>query len=380
MRDLWFRFKAACIRLKYKYFLKEIFFLQDPENVHERMVRVGHFLGKYAWSRALVRWLFYYEHHSLEQNIAGITFKNPIGLAAGFDKDAYLTQILPEVGFGFEEAGSITGQPCDGNPRPWLWRLPKSRSLVVNYGLKNQGSEIISARLKKMKFNFPLGISLAKTNSKDTAEDQKGIADYAKAYKTFSTAGVGDYFTINISCPNAYGGEPFTDPVRLEKLLEVLYQGSWKKPVFIKMPADLDFAVVDELVAVARKYKITGLICTNLTKKRDNSKISPEDKMPEKGGISGKVVEDLSNQLIAHIYKSTGKEFVIIGCGGVFSGADAYKKIRLGASLIQLITGMIFEGPEIIGLINHDLVNLLKKDGFASIVEAVGADFKSKNN
>ena len=379
MKDAWFRLKAAVIRFKYKYILKEIFFLQDPETVHERMVRVGHFLGKHAWSRSLVRWLFFYQHHMLEQRVAGLTFKNPIGLAAGFDKEAQLTQILPEVGFGFMEAGSVTGVACNGNPRPWLWRLPKSRALVVNYGLKNDGSAAISQRLKKLKFAFPIGISLAKANSPDTVEEQKGIADYLKAYKTFVAAGVGDYFTINISCPNAFGGEPFTDPAKLDRLLAALSLGSQKKPVFIKMPPDLSTAVLDEILAVARKYKVTGFISTNLTKQRNNGKISAEDKLPEKGGISGKVVEDLANEQIAYIYKKTGREFVIIGCGGVFSAADAYKKIRLGACLIQMITGMIFEGPEIIGLINHDLVSLLKKDGFASIIEAVGADFKPKN-
>jgi len=380
MSDFFFRAKAAVIRFKYKYFLKEIFFLQNPETVHDRMVRVGHFLGKHAWSRKLVHWAFFYGHPSLEQRVAGIEFKNPIGLAAGFDKDAYLTQILPEVGFGFEEAGSITGVACDGNPRPWLWRLKKSRALVVNYGLKNDGAEKIRDRLKPLKFKIPLGISLAKANSKETVEDEKGIADYQKAYRTFLEAGIGDYFTVNISCPNAYGGEPFTDPARLDKLLGAMSQGGWKKPMFIKMPSDLDEPAVDGLLEVARKYKITGLICTNLTKNRSNIKINTNDFLPEKGGISGKVVEDLSNRLIAYIYKKTGKEFVLVGCGGVFSAADAYKKIRLGASLIQLITGMIFEGPEVIGLINHGLAGLLAKDGFKNISEAVGADFKAKNN
>ncbi len=376
MSDFFFRAKAAIIRFKYKYFLKEIFFLQDPETVHDRMVRVGAFLGRHAWTKKLVHWAFFYSHPSLEQMIAGIKFRSPIGLAAGFDKDAYLTQILPEVGFGFEEAGSITGVACDGNPKPWLWRLKKSKALVVNYGLKNDGAEKIRDRLKGLKFKIPLGISLAKANSKETVEDEKGIADYQKAYRTFLEAGIGDYFTVNISCPNAYGGEPFTDPARLDKLLEALSQGGWKKPVFIKMPSDLETSAIDALLEVARKYKITGLVCTNLTKNRSNIKINTNDFLPEKGGISGKVVEDLSNRLISYVYKKTGREFVLVGCGGVFSAEDAYKKIRLGAPLIQMITGMIFEGPEVIGQINYGLAKLLARDGFKNIAEAVGADFK----
>lgn len=377
MRERWFTVKAQIIRFLYRYVLKELFFLRDPEFVHEHMVRVGCFLGKHAWSRALVRHLFFYRHAALEQTVAGIKFQNPVGVAAGFDKDAYLTQILPEVGFGFEEIGSVTGVGCDGNPRPWLWRLPKSRALVVNYGLKNEGSENIAARLRPLKFKFPLGVSLAKANSPATVEEEQGIADYVKAYQTFLKAGIGDYFTVNISCPNAYGGEPFTDPGKLDRLLAALYAAGWKKPVFIKLPADLPDVQVDALVAVCRKYRITGFICTNLSKDRQNPKINPADKLPEKGGISGKVVQEASDQLIAYLYKKTRGEFVIIGCGGVFNAEDAYRKIRLGASLIQMITGLIFEGPEVVGLINQGLKRFLQCDGFKHISEAVGVDIKS---
>ena len=374
MSEAWFKLKAQVIRFLYKHILKELFFLRDPEFVHEHMVRIGHFLGEHAWSQALVRSLFFYRHPVLEQTVAGMKFQNPIGLAAGFDKDAYLTQILPEVGFGYMEAGSITGAACDGNPRPWLWRLPKSRALVVNYGLKNEGSEKIAARLKPLKLKFPLGISLAKANSPATVEEGRGIADYVKAYRTFLAAGVGDYFTVNISCPNAYGGEPFTDPDKLDRLLAALCEGGWRKPVFVKMPAGLANSQVDALVEVSRKYKITGFICTNLSKDHQSPKINPADKLPEKGGISGKVVQEASDQLIAYLYKKTRNEFVIIGCGGVFDAEDAYRKIRLGASLIQLITGLIFEGPEVIGLINQGLKILLQRDGFKHVSEAVGAD------
>lgn len=377
MSERWFLFKAKTIRFLYRYVLKELFFLRDPEFVHERMVRVGYFLGKHAWSRALVRALFFYQHRLLEQTVAGIKFQNPVGLAAGFDKDAYLTQILPEVGFGFEEIGSVTGVACDGNPRPWLWRLPKSRALVVNYGLKNEGSEKIAVRLKSLKFKFPLGVSLAKANSPTTVEEEQGIIDYVKAYQTFLKAEIGDYFTVNISCPNAYGGEPFTDPDKLDRLLAALYAEGWKKPVFIKLPAGLPDAQVDALVGVCRKYQVTGFICTNLSKDRQNPKINPADKLPEQGGISGKVVQEASDRLIAYLYKKTRREFVIIGCGGVFNAEDAYRKIRLGASLIQIITGLIFEGPEVVGLINQGLKKFLQRDGFKKISEAVGADIKT---
>lgn len=355
----------------YKRVLKPMFFLRDPENVHDGMTAVGKFLGSYNALRKLTSSFFKYEHPSLEQVVAGISFKNPIGLAAGFDKNAELTQIMPSVGFGFEEVGSITGEPCPGNPRPRLWRMKKSQSLMVYYGLKNDGCESIRSRIKDLRFRIPIGISIAKTNSKETVEEEKGIKDYLKAYRTFVEAGIGDYFTVNISCPNTFGGEPFTTPEKLDRLLSALRQIPNPKPVFIKMPAEISDETLDGLIEVARKHKITGFISTNLAKSRQNEAIK-DGVVPVNGGMSGKVVQKLSDKQIEYIYKKCGKEFVIIGCGGVFTALDAYRKIKLGASLIQLITGMVYLGPQVIKEINQGLVDLLKADGFSNISEAVG--------
>lgn len=367
--------KDAIIGFLYRGILKPVFFLQDPEDVHDRMTAMGEFLGKYSVTRGLTSRFFGYQNKMLEQNICGILFKNPIGLAAGFDKDARLTQILPAVGFGFEEAGSITGQPCPGNPRPRLWRLKKSQSLMVYYGLKNDGCEAISKRIKDVRFKIPVGISIAKTNDQSSAVEQQGIDDYVKAYKTFVDAGIGDYFTVNISCPNAFGGEPFTTPEKFERLMSALRAISSPKPVFIKMPAEMPHAVIDGIIEVARKFAVAGFISTNLAKDRGNSFIK-DSQVPVQGGMSGKVVQELSDRQIAYLYGKTKGEFVLVGCGGVFSARDAYKKIRLGASLIQLITGMIFQGPQLIGEINRGLAELLKQDGFPNISQAVGVDNK----
>lgn len=371
----WYRLVARAAAIKYKYFFKPLFFLQDPEVVHDRMVRFGSFLGKFALTRSLLRGLFGYGNSVLKQTVAGIEFKSPIGLAAGFDKDAYLTQVLPNVGFGFEEIGSITGEPCAGNPKPWLWRLPKSQSLVVYYGLKNQGAQAIASRLYGQSFAFPIGVSLAKTNSEDTVEEEKGIADYVKVYRTFLEKNIGDYFTVNISCPNAFGGEPFTEPDKLNRLLGELKAVNSGKPMFVKLPADISTEKLEEIIGVARRHGVTGFICSNLTKNRNNPKIKETD-LPDRGGLSGKVVQDLSDDLIRQIYRRCGKEFVIIGCGGVFSAEDAYKKIQLGASLVQLITGLIYQGPQLVSQINQDLVRLLERDGYKDLAEAVGADFR----
>ncbi len=365
------RIRNSILRWKYKWLLKPIFFRNDPEVVHDRMTSVGHFLGKYGFTKILTSLFLNYSDPSLNQNILGINFKNPVGLSAGFDKDAILTDIMPSVGFGFMEIGSITGEYCAGNPKPRLWRLKKSKSLAVYYGLKNQGCESIAERLKNKLFKIPIGVNIAKTNCEDTVDTEKGIEDYFKAYQAFQN--IGNYFTINISCPNAFGGQPFTDSKKLDALLHKITSIPKTKPIFLKLSPDLSTQEIDEIIEVATKYKVDGFICTNLTKNRDNKKILDEN-IPTVGGLSGKIVGNLSDELIKYIYKKTNKQFVIIGVGGVFSAEDAYKKIKAGASLVELITGMIFEGPQVISEINLGLVKLLKADGYKNISEAVGKE------
>lgn len=340
----------------------------DPENVHDFFTTSGRFLGSNSFTKAITKTFFSYSNPALEQTILGVKFSNPIGLAAGFDKNALLTSILPSVGFGFMEVGTITGERCEGNPKPRLWRLKKSKSLVIYYGLKNDGSDAISNRLKNRKLEIPLITSIGKTNIENTVETEKGIRDYLKAYKQLIN--IGQFSDINISCPNAFGGQPFSDPEKLDQLLTEIEKVATKKPLLLKMPPDLNDKQLDSILEVAKKHKVTGFICTNLTKIRTSKII--DDFVPEKGSFSGKVVENLSNDLIGRIYKKTKGEYIIIGCGGVFSAEDAYKKIKLGASLVQLITGMIFEGPQVIGEINLGLVKLLQKDGYKNISQAIG--------
>jgi dihydroorotate dehydrogenase len=357
----------------YKHLFKPLAFRYDPEFVHDRILVLGKLLGKTSLGRVVTHKLFSYSHPALKQTLLGIDFPNPIGLSAGFDKNAELLDILPSVGFGFAEVGSITGEACDGNLQKRLWRLPKSQSLVVYYGLKNDGAEKIAARLKHKKFQVPIGISVAKTNSPTTVDVVAGIKDYAKAYEAF--ADIGSYTTINISCPNTYGGQPFTDPALLEQLLSAIDKIPSSKPVFVKLSPDLGMDGVDQLLAVIDKHNVQGIVCSNLTKNRNNSKII-ETEVPEVGGFSGKVVEDLANELISHVYRKTQGKYIVIGSGGVFSAEDAYKKIKLGASLIQMITGMVYQGPQIIGEINQGLVKLLARDGYSNVRDAVGVDNK----
>ncbi len=362
--------------LLYRNLLKPILFKFDPEAIHDFFVSSGHYLGKCPLSRAIAALLFSYKSRRLKQTVLGIKFKNPIGLVAGFDKNARLTQILPSVGFGFEVIGSITGEPCAGNSeRPRLWRLPRSKGLVVFYGLMNDGCEAISKRLSKLKFRFPIGVSIAKTNDDTTVELEAGIRDYIKAVKTLKNTG--DFFVINISCPNAFGGEPFTAPERLDLLLAAIDKEKVFKPVMLKLPVDISTHELDELIQVCDKHHVHGLILSNLTKNRRLVSVDQDEiKGINVGGISGASTSDLANNLISHAYQAAGDRYVIVGVGGVFNANDAYEKIKLGASLVGMITGMIYEGPQVVGRINKGLVKLLKKDGFKNISEAIGSAHK----
>lgn len=369
--------KQRIIGWFYRRIGKPIFFKFDPELVHDRITLLGKLFGSNPLTRRLVRVLFNVDHPSLVQNVAGLHFRNPVGLSAGFDKNAQLINILPSVGFGHMEIGSVTQHPYEGNPKPRLYRLKKSRGLVVYYGLKNIGVKKIVDRIRKRKDpSGIIGISVAKTNAPSTADLAGGIADYVACLEYLESNNVGDYYTINISCPNTFGGEPFTTAESLRPLLSAITKLKIKKSIFIKMPTNLPKQQFDQLLQLIVEYKVTGVVIGNLTKVRDSNLIKDQIPGHIKGGISGKPTEQLSNDLIAYTYRHYGQNLIIVGVGGIFSAEDAYRKIRLGATLVQLITGMIFVGPQLIGEINAGLVSFLARDDFRNISEAVGYDVK----
>jgi dihydroorotate dehydrogenase len=342
------KIRNRCIRTLYKGLIKPVLFKMDPEFVHDGFILAGRLLGSNPLTRALTRLLFDYSHPLLERTVAGIHFKNPIGLSAGFDKNAQLTKIIPCVGFGFMEVGSVTGEPCAGNPKPRLWRHPELQSIRVYYGLMNDGCRAIAKRLTGKHFAIPVGINVAKTNNEATCEVVTGVLDYAKAFKTMKDCGA--YITVNLSCPNAFGGQPFTDPIKLEKLLQKLDSIPTKKPIFLKLSPDMPTSELDKLLAISQKHRVHGFVCTNLTKKHDFGN----------GGLSGKAVADLSLAQIRHIHQKTKDSMAIIACGGIFTAEDAWQRLEAGASLLELITGMIFEGPQLISTINQGLVERIE--------------------
>lgn len=363
----------------YTHGIKPLLFMQKPDAVHAHLLKTGGFVQRIPLARAVLRASWAYENPAyLSQMVAGIPFRNPIGLSAGFDKNCELLPLLKSVGFGFMEGGSVTFEPCAGNPKPWFHRLPNTKSLVVHVGLANQGVTAILARLAgysaAIRQDFPLNLSVAKTNAPNACTTEQSLADYLGSLAAIKRSNEPQLITINISCPNTYGGEPFTTPDRLEKLLHAVDDLCLDQPLFIKMPALTSWKAARALLDVAASHRVAGVTLSNLAK--DRSRIQLKDPLPDSiaGGLSGKPTWDISNELIRQTYRTYGERFVIIGVGGVFNAEDAYTKIKLGANLVELITGMIFQGPQLIGQINRGLVGLLERDGFTNVSQAVGVD------
>ena len=250
----------------YEKILKPIFFRFDPEHVHDFFVGIGQLLGSNPLTRWVVSASCDYEHPSLATRVAGIDFKNPIGLGAGFDKDARLTKIMPAVGFGFMEVGAITHFPYEGNKGLRLARLPDDRSLIVYYGLKNAGAAAIEKRLRRLRFAFPVGVNIAKTNRADI-KGEASVEDYVATYRQLSY--YFSYVTLNISCPNAQDGCTFQDPALLDALLEALSKEPKLRPVFLKLSTHLSMDEVDAIIAVVERYHLVdGFVLGNFQRSR----------------------------------------------------------------------------------------------------------------
>ncbi len=362
----------------YRNLIKPILFKINPETVHEHMTLLGQMLGSSTVIRKIFTYTLCYKNPDLVQEIAGMKFENPIGLAAGFDYEARLTQILPFVGFGFETIGTITNQPYEGNIRPMLGRLPNSKSLMVNKGFKNLGAEKTIQKLKKLSYNFPLGVSIGRTNKKELVTQKQSVEDIASAFLAFERSRTKhSYYELNISCPNLMGDVSFYPPKNLEDLLVRIDRLHLSRPLFIKMPIEKNDTEVLQMLKVITRHNVKGVVFGNLQKDRKNIVLDPKEvREYPVGNFSGKPTFARSNELIKLTYKKYGKKLIIIGCGGVFSAEDAYLKIKLGASLVQLITGIIYQGPQLVSEINYKLVDLLKKDGYTNISQAVGANNK----
>ena len=369
---LWLGFRA----------IRPLIFLMEPEQAHYSLKRMGVLLGSNPVTRWLTGLLMDYNHKSLAITVDGINYRNPVGLSAGFDKDGELTKIYPSIGFGLAELGSFTGEICPGNPGKRLFRMIKSKAIVVWYGLNNEGAETISKRLAKEDFGrLRVGINAANSNLTPEFDLEMSINDYLKTMKLFKD--IGDYYDVNISCPNTQDGEPFVDKKNLDALLTRINEEIRPisdKPIYVKLAADMTLDEINTIVDGCIEHGMDGVVCTNLAKPQYNSEHRPEEyptvdgRLPKgKGAMSGLPLQRISTNVIRHVYRRTRGKLTIIGVGGIFTAKDAYEKITSGASLLHMITTMIFDGPQNINEINRGLVKLLKKDGFETMAEAVGS-------
>ncbi len=309
----------------------------------------------------------------------GLHFANPVGLAAGFDKNAELVRFWPSVGFGFAEAGSVTALPSEGNPRPRAFRLPADRALINRMGLNNVGAIAVAAHLAELRKpeGFVLGINVAKTHDAAILGDE-AIEDFRTSVHHLLP--FADYLALNVSCPNTAEGKTFEEPEALDALLSAVMEERATQnssvPVLVKFSPHASvqhMGNVDELVALSLEHGVEGFIATNTASDREGLR-SSKARLADigEGGLSGRPLATRSTALVRHLFRKTKGAVPIIGVGGIDLPETAYERIRAGASLVQLYTGLVYEGPALIKRINKGLVRFLERDGFGSIGEAVG--------
>ncbi|WP_265107855.1 quinone-dependent dihydroorotate dehydrogenase [Halosolutus halophilus] len=342
----------------------------------ELPAETAHTLGKRTlrgvqstWpTRTALSYAYQYEHPALEVDLFDATFPNPVGVAAGFDKNAEVTHALAALGFGFVEIGTVTPYPQPGNDRPRLFRLREDEAMINRMGFNGQGMERVKARLERDGTpGIPLGVNVGKMNSSSESE---AIEDYRRVFDRLSP--FADYVVVNVSCPNT--PEEFDEgaPEHLRAIFETLEdENDANVPILVKIGPDSPEESIFDLVDIVQEFALDGIVATNTSTRREGLE-SPNRE--EWGGLSGKPLEDRSTAVVRSIAEYTGGELPIIGVGGVDSPESAYEKIRAGASLVQLYTGFVYGGPSTAKRINRGLVEFLERDGFASIEDAVGAD------
>jgi dihydroorotate dehydrogenase len=351
----------------------------DPELVHRRSLELlagvdRGTLPLAGLTKASWRQWFCLEDPRLRQSLWGLDFANPIGLAAGFDKDGIAAGIWPFLGFGFAELGTVTYHPQPGNPPPRLFRLPADRAALNRMGFNNLGSAVMAKNLAERRLSgSPIGINLGKSKVTPIAE---AAADYVGSFQRLQN--YGDYFVVNVSSPNTPG---LRDLQAVELLAEILTAiqsvNASQKPLLVKIAPDLAWEDIAKIVSTAQDCQLAGIIATNTTINRAGLKtqrLSATGGLltEEAGGISGMPVRDRSTEVIRFIYKESGGKLPIIGVGGVFSAADAWEKITAGASLVQLYTGWTYEGPWLVSRILSGLLQRLEKEGMNQLGMAIG--------
>lgn len=360
----------------------------DPEWLHQKMLESLHRLSpnnnhpSSRWVREFLVQSVCLQDPRLTQTLFGLSFPNPVGLAAGFDKNGVAADIWSSLGFGFAELGTVTFLPQPGNPPPRLFRLPLDKAALNRMGFNNNGAEAMAATLRLrsgLNLSIPIGINLGK--SKVTPLEE-AAQDYLNSFRLLQK--LGDYFVVNVSSPNTPGLRSLQDVAMLGHILNVLQQeNNTRKPIFVKIAPDLSWEAIADIVTLAQTYQLAGIIATNTTISRAGlqTKIIAQTGKPiqeEAGGISGAPLRDRSTQIIRFIWQQTQGKLPIIGVGGIFTPEDAWEKITAGASLIQVYTGWIYEGPMMVRRILKGLLVKLAQNGLTSISQAVGLEAKSQ--
>ena len=341
----------------YKSIIRPILFCFDPEQVHHFTFSLIRFVNKIPGIPQLIKQLYAVEDKRLERTVFGLTFKNPVGLAAGFDKNAVLYNELSNFGFGFIEIGTVTPKGQTGNPKKRLFRLKEDQGIINRMGFNNLGVEAAIAQLKKNKGNLIIGGNIGKNTNTKPEDYTQDYLDCFNALHPYV-----DYFVLNVSCPNVDSHAKLNDKDYLEELIGAVQNAnrtfSKQKPILLKIAPDLNTHQLDEIIELVIETKLDGVIASNTSVDRNGLKISQERLQAiGNGGLSGQPIKDKSTQVIKYLSETSNKAFPIIGVGGIHSAKDALEKIEAGADLIQIYTGFIYEGPKLIKDINKALLN-----------------------
>ncbi|MBE7653639.1 quinone-dependent dihydroorotate dehydrogenase [Tenacibaculum finnmarkense] len=341
----------------YKQLIRPILFIFDPEKIHYFTFSVVKTVSKIPFVSSIFRSMYQVNDKKLERNLFGLTFKNPVGLAAGFDKNAVLYNELANFGFGFVEIGTVTPKGQAGNPKKRLFRLKDDQGIINRMGFNNEGLEVAIEQLKKNKGKIIIGGNIGK-NTDTTPENY--TQDYVTCFKGLHP--YVDYFVLNVSCPNVGSHAKLDDVSYLKELITEVQALNNKevkqKPILLKIAPDLNNQQLDEIIELVAQTKIDGVIASNTSVNRANLKASKE-RLTEigNGGVSGQPVKDRSTKVIKYLADNSNKSFPIIGVGGIHSEKDALEKIDAGADLVQIYTGFIYEGPSLVKRINKAILN-----------------------
>ncbi|WP_026755839.1 quinone-dependent dihydroorotate dehydrogenase [Sediminibacter sp. Hel_I_10] len=340
----------------YKALLRPILFKFDPEKVHHFTFSLINTLSKIPGVPAIFRSQYQIEHKALERELFGLKFKNPVGLAAGFDKNAVLYNELANFGFGFIEIGTVTPKAQEGNPKKRLFRLKEDQAIINRMGFNNEGLEAAISQLKKNKGRLIIGGNIGK-NTQTLPEDY--TKDYLECFNELHP--YVDYFVLNVSCPNVGSHAKLNDKDYLVELISEVKKANLnfkkQRPILLKIAPDLNTTQLDEIVELVEETKLDGVIASNTS--TDRSGLIASDKRLQdigNGGLSGQPIKDKSTKVIKYLADKSDKSFPIIGVGGIHSAEDALEKLNAGADLVQLYTGFIYEGPQLIKAINKAII------------------------